>query len=63
VIKTSFQEIRGFVILMCVKEKPILAACELCQMKFFLPSNMKVWPEQAELYLRQKYINHACKGY
>jgi hypothetical protein len=38
VSKASFKEVRGFVILAYVKATPVLAACELCQLKFFLPS-------------------------
>jgi len=51
----------GFVILKKIGNRPSMAMCDICRMKFFVPAGEFVNdPTGAEEYLRQKYVNHSC---
>ena len=50
----------GFSILRYNGKTPVLAVCTLCQLKFFTPSElMRDWQE-ADYYLREKFLDHHC---
>jgi hypothetical protein len=49
-----------FVILKHVGKAPSLAACEGCQLKFFVPMALINDPAGAEEHLRAKYADHDC---
>jgi hypothetical protein len=52
---------RHFVILKYAGKTPLVAACEGCQLKFFVPMTLARDPVGAEEYLRQKYAEHYCR--
>lgn len=52
---------RTFVILKYVKKVPSLAACSLCQRKFFTPNSYYNDPVGAEQYLLSKFGIHRCE--
>lgn len=41
---------------------PTLATCDRCHVKFFVPLRAIRNPEQAEIYLREKFATHECSG-
>ena len=48
----------GFSVLKYESEKPVLAACDACDLKFFTPSNMPRY--QVATYLGLKFLEHHC---
>jgi hypothetical protein len=52
---------RRFLILKYMGRTPSMATCEQCHLRFFVPLELIKDPAQAELKLRQKFVNHKCK--
>jgi hypothetical protein len=52
---------RLLVILKRSGKTPAMAMCDRCHLKFFTPRELTHKPEEAEIYLREKFKWHECE--
>jgi hypothetical protein len=58
---TSGSGNKQLVILQQVNQTPVMARCSSCELKFFVPKELKKDPDAAHSYLLSKFDHHVCK--